>query len=191
LAREKRLLSFGLDAGWLDEVTVTTNPPVITQQPLGVKVPMGTNIVLRVVVQGSPPLSYQWYKSGTSVPDATNSLLWITNATRHDSGAYAVAVSDPGGTTLSSNAVIVVMVPQVLGSAAWLPGPAFALVSQDADGAPLVLEDLAGFVSETSTNLLDWTTLSNSLTLTNGALLLVDPQAENSSKRFYRIMGSQ
>jgi len=184
-------VSFGLDAGWLDEVTVATNPPVIIQQPLGVKVPMGTNILLRVVAQGSPPLSYQWYKSATSVADATASLLWISNATRHDSGTYAVAVSDPGGTTLSSNAVVVVMVPQVLGSAAWLPGRVFSLVSQNPDSAPLLPEDLAGFAAQTSTNLVDWTTVSNSLVLTNGALLLVDPEAAHASQRFYRIMDSR
>jgi alpha-tubulin suppressor-like RCC1 family protein len=184
-------VSFGLDAGWLDEVTATTNPPVIVQQPLGVKVPMGTNILLWVVAQGSPPLSYQWYKSGISVLDATGSVLRITNATRHDSGAYAAAVTDPGGTTLSSNAVIVVTVPQVLGSAGWLPGQGFSLVSQDADGAPLLQADLPGFAAQTSTNLVDWTTLSNSLTLSNGALLLVDPDSGNSAMRFYRIRDVQ
>jgi hypothetical protein len=49
-------------------------------------------------------------------------------------------------------------------------------------------EDLAGFEAQFSTNLVDWLVLSNSLSLTNGSLLLADPQAEGDRLRFYRIL---
>jgi len=166
----------------------TTNPPVITQQPISQMASMQTNILLTLAASGAPPLSYQWLKNGTDLPGATDALLAITNSTRHDSGIYAVAVSNPGGTTLSSNARVRVVVPQELGPAAWLSQGAFALLSRDADGAPLEPADLAGFEVETSSNLIDWMPLTNSLTLTSGALLLIDLEATNFPRRFYRIL---
>jgi alpha-tubulin suppressor-like RCC1 family protein len=163
-------------------------PPVITQQPSSQVVPMGTNILLTVVAYGAPPLSYQWLKNGSNLPGATGSLLAVTASTRHDSGLYAVAVSNPGGTTVSSNAQLMVQVPQRLEPIAWPPQAGFALVSRDADGGLLGPEDLAGFQAQTSTNLLDWMVLTNSLTLTNGGLLLVDPELATSQQRYYRIV---
>lgn len=182
--------SAGLDAGWLDQVVYRTNPPVITQQPISQVVPMRTNILLIVAAYGAPPLWYQWLKSGTNLPGATSALLAISNSTRHGSGTYAVAVSNPGGTTVSSNAQVLVRVPQGLQAVAWLPQGGFTLLSHDADGAPLQPADQAGFEVQISTNLIEWTPLPSQLTLTNGVLLLMDPEATNSGHRFYRIIES-
>jgi alpha-tubulin suppressor-like RCC1 family protein len=181
----------GPDAGWLDQVVYRTNPPLISQQPIGQVAPAMTNILLIVSAWGAPPLSYQWLKNGTNLPGATDSLLAITDSTRRDSGIYAVAVSNSGGTTLSSNAQLVVRVAQWLEPVASPPQSGFTLVSRDADGAPLGPEDLASFQAQTSTNLLDWIILPNSLTLTNGSLLLIDPEAANYPQRFYRIIEQQ
>jgi alpha-tubulin suppressor-like RCC1 family protein len=181
-------VSVGADAGWLSEIVITTNPPVITRQPSGQVVPVGTSILLNVSATGAPPLWYQWLMNGTNLLGATRSALIFPNSTRHVSGQYAVAVSNPGGTVLSSNAQVLVPVHQSLGSATWLPQVGFALLSRDADAAPLLPGDLGGFEAQFTTNLTDWTILTNSLTLTNGALLLVDPGAASNSQRFYRII---
>jgi hypothetical protein len=181
------VLSSGLDAGWLDQVGFG-NAPTIHRQPLGRAVPIGTNVLLNVLASGTSPLSYQWLKDGTNLAGATAWFYSITNCARPDSGQYAVVVSDPDGATLSSNAQVLVYVPLSLWSPTWLPQQGFSLLSRDAGGRSLMAQDLAGFEAQFSTNLMDWATLSNSLTLTNGVLLLADPQATNDTQGFYRIL---
>jgi hypothetical protein len=64
----------------------------------------------------------------------------------------------------------------------------FALTAGDADGGILWPADLPNFHAQVSTNLVNWATLSNHLTLTNGMLFLQDPGSTNSPCRFYRII---
>ncbi len=177
----------GLDAAWLDQVSFTTNAPVIVQQPAGATIGAGGTANLTVVVSGAAPLGYQWELEGTNLAGATASSLRLSNVTRRSSGVYAVAVSNPGGIIVSSNATVEVLVPQKLEIPVWGPNGAFTALSRDVDGGVLELGDLPGFEARASTNLVDWTTLTNSLLLTNGSLLLLDPAAANHPSRFYRI----
>ena len=114
--------------------------------------------------------------------------LQILNSTRRDSGTYAVIVTNPGGNTLSSNAVVRVRVPQQLGNAQWLAGHGFSFLSMDVDGGALSVQDLAGFEAQVSTDLVNWQRLTNPPAVTNGALLIIDPNAASFSKRFYRLL---
>ena len=57
-----------------------------------------------------------------------------------------------------------------------------------ADGGTLTEADLARFELEVSTNLTSWATLSDSLSLTNGTLLLWDSDQTNFASRYYRII---
>ncbi len=172
----------------LDDATFATNSPVITAHPLSQTVSMGANLQLSVAGLGAPPLKYQWLKDGTILAGATTTSLILSNATRHTSGVYVAVVSNPVGGTPSSNATVVVRVPQKLGTPMQLADGTFALLAGDADGGLLFPGDLAGFEAQVSTNLASWVTLSNSLTLTNGMLLLRDAHSTNYPTRFYRII---
>jgi alpha-tubulin suppressor-like RCC1 family protein len=177
----------GEDTAWLDQVTFIPNLPVITLQPVGQTVSMGAQVVLKVAASGPSPISYQWLKDGTNLPGATSTNLVLTKATRRTSGTYAAAASNPGGSALSSNASVYVRVPERLTSPSISSGGSFMLFSGDADGGTLLPGDLAAFQAAASTNLEAWTPLTNSLSITNGLLLLVDPEATNYERRFYRI----
>ena len=179
--------SAGLDAAWVDQVTYAIDPPVITLQPAGGVFSSGTELRLFVTASGVPPFSYQWSRDAIAVTEANRSWFSITNAKPQDSGRYSVAVSNIGGTTVSENALISVLAPPTLIVPVWLPRGGFTSPSRDAGRAPLTLEDLARFELQTSTNLIDWTTLTNDLTLTNGALLPRDPAATSGPQRFYRV----
>jgi alpha-tubulin suppressor-like RCC1 family protein len=181
-------VSDGADAGWLDQVTFVTNPPVITLQPLSQHGSMGALLGLSVAATGAPPLSYQWVKDGTILAGATAPNLTALSATRRDSGVYQVLVSNPGGSTPSSNATLVVRSPQKMGPPLRLPGEALVFTSGDADGGFLLPGDLPNFQVQATTNFVDWIALPNCLTLTNGTLLLVDPDRANYPRRFYRII---
>jgi hypothetical protein len=121
-------------------------------------------------------------------PRSSQLNLLCLECTRSDGGNYTAIASNPGGNTPSSNATIIVQVPQRLSTPIRLPNGQFSVLSGDADGGQLSPADLADFEAQVSTNLTSWTTLSNSLTLTNGMLLLTDSVSTNKPIRFYRII---
>jgi len=47
---------------------------------------------------------------------------------------------------------------------------------------------LPKFEVRASTDLITWQLLSNTLSLTNGAVWFTDPSAKNSPQRFYRVI---
>jgi len=57
-------------------------------------------------------------------------------------------------------------------------------------GGILSAADLANLEVQVSTNLVDWATLPDALTLTNGAIQLQDTGATNQPMRFYRTIES-
>ena len=183
-------VSAGRDAGWLDEVVFTPDPPVITLQPTppSTIAAMGTNFTLRVTATGLEPLGYQWLKNSAALAGATQSSLTLTPLTRRDSGTYAVRVSNAGGETLSRNATLVVRVPQRLQTPVPLADGRLLVTSGDADGGALLPEDLPALEAQASTNLVDWVTLPGVPVLTHGSLVLRDPDGTNFPVRFYRMV---
>jgi hypothetical protein len=118
-------------------------------------------------------------------------VLTLNNAGRAQNGNYSVTVTNfsiPNNSIVSSNAVLKVLVPQLLGSPLLLPDGSFQLTSTDADGGLLSPSDLANFEAQGSTNLVNWVTLPGALSLTNGMLLLQDNTLSNYPTRFYRLL---
>ena len=84
-------------------------PPQITQQPADQTVLDGGTATFSVTAASDSPISYQWLAYETNViVGATNSVLILTNVSPSQAGAYEVAVSNAGGSTTSSNAMLVV-----------------------------------------------------------------------------------
>jgi hypothetical protein len=76
--------------------------PAIASQPASAVIATGSNTVLSVVVHGIDP-SYQWYKDGAPIAEATAATYTATAA-----GTYYVVVTDPSGTISSANATVTV-----------------------------------------------------------------------------------
>jgi hypothetical protein len=93
-------------------IAVTTSPPPsspkITSQPRSQTVNVGDTVTFTVIAGGTPPLNYQWWFNGGRVPTATGASLTLTNVQLTSAGNYAVNVSNPLGSTNSSNALLVV-----------------------------------------------------------------------------------
>jgi len=183
-------VSSGQDAGWLDEVSYVPGgaAPLIQTQPVSQHVLAGASATFSVGAGGTPPLGYQWQKNGTNLAGATNMMLTLTNLYRHHSGSLSVAVTNAHGSTLSSNATLSVRAPQRLTLLPPSPAGSFDFQFGDADGSPLLPDDVAHFEVRASTNLVDWLTLTPELTLTNGVLLLRDLNRTNYPARFYRVI---
>lgn len=101
-------------------LTVDLGPPIITTdlQPTNVTVYAGVPINYSVQVSGSAPFSYQWYKDGAAVTDATNSsysfpALLGTN-TYFVSITNQFSFSQNGGPTYSSTGTVVGVVAPTL-----------------------------------------------------------------------------
>ena len=112
----------------------------------------------------------------------------MSNVGRAQNGTYFVTVTNSYGSAVSSNAVLKVLVPQLLGSPMILPDGSFQLTSADANGGLLSPSDLPNFAAQASTDLVNWVTLPNALSLTNGMLLLQDSGSSNYTTRYYRII---
>ena len=191
-------IDVGLDAGWVDQFAYVLDGPLITLQPVSQTVNMGTNVTFRVVANGPPQsdLSYQWWQNGNRI-GGNSPLLTLNNVGRAQNGTYFVTITNVtfsgnapvlGNSTVSSNAVLKVLVPQLLGSPTLLPDGTFRLTSTDANGGLLQPSDLANFEAQASTDLVNWVTLPNALSLTNGMLLLQDSGQSNYKARYYRII---
>jgi hypothetical protein len=181
----------GQDAGWVDQFAFIPDGPLITSQPVSQTVNMGTNVTFRVTVvaQSKHQLTSQWRQNG-NVLGANSPMLNLNNVGRAQDGTYFVTVTDVnnGVSTVSSNAVLKVLVPQLLASPQLLLDGTFQLTSTDANGGLLQPSDLANFEAQASTNLANWMTLTNALSLTNGMLQLQDSSGTNWPARFYRIL---
>ena len=113
-------------------------------------------------------------------------MLALNNVSGVDAGNYCVTVTNLAGATTSSTASVRVRVPQRLGTPQLLPDGSLQLTASA--GSPLTEDDLANFEAQASTDLVNWTTLPDALSITDGALQLQDTSRTNFSTRFYRII---
>jgi uncharacterized repeat protein (TIGR03803 family) len=100
--------SAGLDAGWVDQVSYVSGAtqPIITSQPIGQTIFIGTPVTFNVSASGTPPLSYVWRLNGVPINGATQSTLTLASSRAGDAGVYSVGVANAYGSILSSNAVL-------------------------------------------------------------------------------------
>src|SRR5439155_18173324 len=92
-------------------------PPSISIQPAHQAVLVGGAASFSVTADGTPNLRYQWRFNSTNIPDATRSLLIVTNVQLADAGAYSVQVTNGFGSTASSDATLSIDHPPVVSCA--------------------------------------------------------------------------
>jgi beta-galactosidase len=86
----------------------TVAAPAITTQPASTTVAVGQAATFSVVASGGT-LAYQWSRNGAAIAGATAATYTTPPTTTADSGAqFTVAVSNAGGTTVSSAATLTV-----------------------------------------------------------------------------------
>ena len=181
-------------ANAIDHVTsspaalVIVGPPAITAQPVSQTVNLGSIVQFSVEAIGFPTPTYQWWWNGTNQVGGNSPLLVLNNVAPAQAGTYSVNVANSAGTVVSINAVLTVFSPQRLGTPTLLPNGTLQLTSADAGGGTLLPSDLPRFEAQASTDLVNWVTLPNALSLTNGMLLLQDNSRTNYTTRYYRII---
>lgn len=114
------------------DLTVTNAFPLITTQPVSRTIEVGAGSVGGYIYffisesAGTPPETYQWVKDGTNLVNggtnfstnaiaplhiygATNSELFIVDPQTNDEGTYWLAITNPAGVVISSNATLTVV----------------------------------------------------------------------------------
>ncbi len=79
------------------------DPPTITTQPLSQTLDPGVSVTFTVEATGTAPLSYEWRKDNSTIPDATDPSYTIYPVAESDEGAYACYVSNAAGSQASQN----------------------------------------------------------------------------------------
>jgi GH25 family lysozyme M1 (1,4-beta-N-acetylmuramidase) len=170
-------LSFGL----VDNVRVEVPAiaPLITANPQPQTVKLGTNVTFTATASGLPAPDYQWKLNGTDIVDATNSSYVIAFVAATNTGNYSVVATNPAGSATSSDAELALLPP----------APAqFQSINVQPDGTVRISftgDAVWNYTIETSTNLTDWSALTN-LTSTDGVFNFTTDATTSSPQQFYR-----
>ena len=169
--------------------SVTSSNAILSMYPFialpfaGAVTYWGKTATLSVQAWGTEPLSYQWFKNGVALQNATNQTLTFASIQATNAGLYSVVVSNPLGSVTNAPAQVIVEPAGV--SLGFCP----ALTISGVVGYSYIIQSAANL---TDTN--GWGTLTN-LTLTQPVQLWVDRSVDASSpfnpKYFYRVLPGQ
>jgi hypothetical protein len=82
------------------DLTLVSSPASITRN-------VGSKAAFIAVAGGALPVTYQWYKGSTAIPDGTNQTLWLNNVQlSEDATTYYAKVTNPWVTTNSETATL-------------------------------------------------------------------------------------
>jgi len=100
--------SYGHQLAAQANLTVTTNVPFLTAQPLSQSVAAGGSVSFSAAASGSGPLVYQWTLNGADLAGANAASLSLTGVQVSASGSYRLRVSNGAGSVLSDAAFLTV-----------------------------------------------------------------------------------
>lgn len=89
--------------------SVPTGMPTIAKQPTAQQVNELGAVTFRVHADGTPPLSFQWFKNGVALPNADGPFYTLSSVSRTDAGQYRVRVSNTSGDVTSADATLTVI----------------------------------------------------------------------------------
>ncbi|MEQ2006395.1 MAG: putative Ig domain-containing protein [Limisphaerales bacterium] len=184
----------GLVAAEFLPATISLAPApglLVIQHPQGGLATSGGTMILSVRTSSADAAStIEWQRDGQSL-GVSGADLVLSNLTRATSGAYRAVIRSGSQTVMSSNAVVRVMVPQRVAPPQLLSGNRIRLTFADADGtANVAALDPGAFQLQVCTNLASgvWTTLTNSVSSSNGQWFVEDVLSPADGLRLYRII---
>ena len=160
---------------------IGSGPPVFPGIPVNRMVAGGATAYLRLVAVGAFPLSYQWSCNGTNIPDATNTVLVLTNVQPSQSGScYTLTATNISGTTTSA--------PIKLLTPSFIFNTCLTNLLMTTNGLQLQLDGVFATTSViiyASTNFTSWLPILTNSPAT-GSVLFLDSSATNWPRRYYR-----
>jgi len=157
---------------------IAVNTPVsIVTQPTNVTVRATGSTTLRVVAQGSAPVTYEWTKDNQVLSGANTAELTFVNIKAGDAGQYIVKISNSKN-SVTSNPVAVT----VLNALDVSTGRYARLTLAGSTGHAYYIEYAEKVGSDGK---FGWSNLTN-FVLAPNPLSIVDPTSAAPTSRFYR-----
>jgi|GEM_PF-2250005 len=156
------------------KLSVNTTP-IIVSQPKSLAASIGSSASFKVSATGVAPLRYQWRRFGTNIPGALSAELRLSDLKPTHAGPYEVLVSNRLGESLSESASLTIL-EKLLTT---------ARASDNSLQIHLIGETGKQYALESSTNLSNWLTLTNS-SPTNANLIYLDLISRSIPRKFYR-----
>jgi hypothetical protein len=113
-ARARDLSSGLFSAACASTFVIANHSPTVTQDPIPVTMAAGAGADFTVAASGTPTLTYEWHRNGTTLTDggrisgATTTLLVINPVQASDAGSYDVTVTNNCGSVTSAAAQLTV-----------------------------------------------------------------------------------
>ena len=83
--------------------------PVVVTEPVGVTAYVGETATLTTALDGTAPISVQWYKNAVAVSGATATTLTVTAVVEADAGVYTLVATNAFGTATTQPVAILVL----------------------------------------------------------------------------------
>ncbi|MDB6031322.1 MAG: hypothetical protein JWM16_1660 [Verrucomicrobiales bacterium] len=118
-----------------------SGPPVISASSGTLSVLRGGTAALTAGASGTDPLSYRWQFLGLDIPNATNSILTLSNVQATNTGVYTVFVTNAFGSAVTNVSLIVLLPPTITDappSQAVAPGSTVSLTVGASGTSPLL-----------------------------------------------------
>lgn len=100
----------GLRVQMTGSAEVAGEPPSMRVQPAGASVFENSEVILSPVVDGTPPIAYQWRKNGENMPGETDRTLFLPGLAS-DTGDYTLVATNAHGTVTSEVARVNILQP--------------------------------------------------------------------------------
>jgi exopolysaccharide biosynthesis protein len=158
--------------------------PVILAQPQSANSGLGQSTTFFVNAGGTTPLRYQWRFNGTNIASATTSTYTRANAQTAHFGYYTVVITNSSGTLTSASALLL-----CTNKPASLLLSTHLSLSNGAVQLPFTADPGRSYTLETSSNLLQWLTLTNFFNPQPSGICL-DTRPGTWPQRYYRLRWS-
>jgi len=134
-------------------IVTASGQPIITRQPTGQSLSLGSTATFTVFATGTAPLAYQWRLNGVELAGETKSRLVLTNLQLTDAGEYSVVLTNNEGAVTSRLAILdvdptftkITSDPIVTDTGYDWHGQAWADYDSDGDQDVLLLTDRRGY----------------------------------------------
>jgi hypothetical protein len=153
--------------------------PTIIAQPQSRTVFVGQNVMFAVQLEGTAPLYSQWKFNDGVLPDATNTVLTLTNVSPDQAGGYSVLVTNGLGMATSDTATLSVVEFQL---ASGMTPQGFRVMIPTLPGAQFRVEAN----SDLATNV--WEQVEGLINGDGQTFEFLDPDAPTANQRYYRVL---
>lgn len=109
-----RIFNSTVDLGVYEFGSSTGTTPLITQNPQSQTVCEGEDVTFSVSANGAQPLTFQWFRNGSTISGASQNVYSITSATQAIAGNYTCVVTNGEGSSTSQTAVLTVNTPSLV-----------------------------------------------------------------------------